>query len=161
MKAIEVFWGLLRLSMGWLFLWPFLDKVFGLGFATEAGKAWINGVSPTAGFLTRAAKGPLAGFYHSLAGNVAVDWLFMAGLLLIGLALLLGILTRIAGQAGALMVILMYSALLPPQQNPFLDEHLLFALIMVGLTLVPSGQWLGFGKWWARLLIVRKYPWLE
>lgn len=161
MKAIEIIWGLLRLSMGWLFLWSFLDKVFGLGFATEAGKAWVDGVSPTAGFLARAVKGPFADFYQSLAGNVAVDWLFMAGLLLVGLALLLGVLTRIAGQAGALMVVLMYTALLPPQQNPFLDEHLVFALVMIGLTFVPSGDWLGLGKWWKSLPLVRKYLWLE
>ena len=38
--------GLLRILMGWLFLWTFLDKTFGLGFATTAEKAWIAGGSP-------------------------------------------------------------------------------------------------------------------
>lgn len=44
-------WGLLRLGMGWIFFWAFIDKVFGLGFATATGKGWIDGVSPTFGFL--------------------------------------------------------------------------------------------------------------
>ena len=58
-----IFWGLLRIAMGWIFLWAFLDKCFGLGFATgrdpETGAidfgsadAWINGGSPTEGFLS-------------------------------------------------------------------------------------------------------------
>lgn len=162
MKAIEIIWGLLRLSMGWLFLWPFLDKVFGLSFTTEPGKAWIDGVSPTFGFLKFATKGPFASFYHNLAGNPVIDWLFMMGLVLIGVALLLGVLTRIAGQAGALMLILMYTAgSLLPEHNPFLDEHIVYALVMVGLTLVSSGDWLGLGKWWKSLPTIRKYLWLE
>ncbi len=55
-------WGVLRLSMGWVFLWAFLDKLLALGFATgrnpETGvvdrfgdAAWIYGGSPTDGFL--------------------------------------------------------------------------------------------------------------
>jgi thiosulfate dehydrogenase [quinone] large subunit len=27
-------WGVLRLAMGWIFLWAFLDKLLALGFAT-------------------------------------------------------------------------------------------------------------------------------
>src|SRR5688572_9064984 len=36
-----------RLALGWVFLWAFLDKAFGLGFATSAARAWIDGGSPT------------------------------------------------------------------------------------------------------------------
>ena len=32
-------WATLRIVMGWIFLWPFLDKTFGLGFATPADRA--------------------------------------------------------------------------------------------------------------------------
>ncbi|MEV0316802.1 hypothetical protein AB0H91_55075, partial [Nonomuraea fuscirosea] len=39
-------WALARISFGWIFLWAFLDKTFGWGFATPAAKAWINGGSP-------------------------------------------------------------------------------------------------------------------
>ena len=69
----------LRIGMGWLLLWSFFDKVFGLGFSTPAGSGWIDGVSPSS-FITYVASGPLADFYISLGGNVFVDILMMAGL---------------------------------------------------------------------------------
>ena len=87
---------LLRIGLGWIFLWAFIDKVFGLGFATEAGKHWLTGASPTMGFLKFGTKGPLAGVFQAMAGSPVVDWLFMLGLLLIGLALILGIGMKIA-----------------------------------------------------------------
>ncbi len=30
-------WGIFRLGMGWIFLWAFFDKLFGLGYATASG----------------------------------------------------------------------------------------------------------------------------
>jgi thiosulfate dehydrogenase [quinone] large subunit len=36
-----------RLSMGWVFLWAFFDKTFGLGHETASKDAWTNGGSPT------------------------------------------------------------------------------------------------------------------
>src|SRR5689334_12004100 len=41
----------LRLLTGFVFLWAFLDKTFGLGYATASGKGWLDGGSPTKGFL--------------------------------------------------------------------------------------------------------------
>jgi len=156
------FWGVTRLGMGWLFLWPFLDKVFGLGFTTEAGRAWIDGVSPTVGFLKFGTKGPFAELYQSIAGNPLIDWLFMLGLLFIGLTLILGIGVKLAGWSGALMLVLMYTAgFIPPEHNPFLDDHLMYAIFMIGLTLVPSGHWLGLGRWWSGTKLVKDYTFLE
>jgi|SRR3989344_2033937 len=77
----ENFLGILRIFMGWIFLWPFLDKLIGLGFTTSPKNAWLNGGSPTTGFLSNATKGPLELFYKTLAGSTVVDWLFMLGLL--------------------------------------------------------------------------------
>ncbi len=76
-----------RLSIGFVFLWAFLDKLVGLDHATPAAKAWINGGSPTTGFLN-GVKGPFGGVFGSITGTPA-DWLFMAGLLGIGIALTL------------------------------------------------------------------------
>lgn len=152
-------WGLLRIAMGWLFFWAFLDKVFGLGFATVHGKAWLDGVSPTAGFLGHATTGPLAHFYQSQAGNPIFDWLFMTGLCLIGLSLLLGIGTRIAGYAGVLLVLLMFSSLLPPKNNPIMDEHIIYALVLLVFTQLPDvGDTAGLGKWWKSTSLVKRYP---
>lgn len=128
MKTVLI---LLRLSMGWIFLWPFLDKTFGLGFATAKEAAWVVGGSPTTGFLTYATKGPFADMFQALAGNVFVDWLFMIGLLLIGLSLILGIFMRLAIFSGSLMLILMYLAVLPPDHNPVIDDHIIYPLVLL------------------------------
>ena len=48
----------LRIMFGFYFLWAFLDKTFGLGFSTPAERAWINGGSPTRGFLS-GVEGPV------------------------------------------------------------------------------------------------------
>jgi hypothetical protein len=60
-------WALTRLSLSAVFLWAFFDKVFGLGHETTAAHAWLNGGSPSAGFLG-GATGPFADFYQSIAG---------------------------------------------------------------------------------------------
>ena len=90
-RAAHLFGGLARISLGWVFLWAFLDKMFGLGYATESTDAWINGGSPTFGFLSFGAAGPFKGTYNSIAGATWADWLFMLGLLAIGVALMLGV----------------------------------------------------------------------
>ena len=143
-------------------MWAFVDKLFGLGYATASEGAWINGGSPTSGFLNFATKGPFAEFYHGMAGNVVVDWLFMLGLLAIGLPLILGIGVRLAAAAGVLMLGLMYSAgFILPEHNPFLDEHIIYAVIMVGLIVAGAGRHLGLGNMWAKTRLVHKYPILE
>lgn len=155
-------WGILRIFLGWTFFWSFLDKLFGLGFDTAADKSWLVGASPTFGFLKFATKGPLAGMYQAMAGNPVVDWLFMMGLLLIGLSLLLGIGVKIAGYSGALMMVLMYTAgSIFPEHNPFLDEHLIYAVILLGFTFVNAGQYIGFGGWWSRTRLVQRYSFLK
>jgi hypothetical protein len=49
----------IRPALGWVFLWAFLDKASGLGFATPSERACFNGGSPTNGFLG-SAKGPFS-----------------------------------------------------------------------------------------------------
>ena len=158
MKKEQFMWGLSRLFMGWIFFWAFIDKLFGLGFATTKENAWLNGGSPTTGFLTNAPKGPFAPIFHAMAGSAFVDWLFMLGLLLIGLALILGIGTRIASYAGALMVFLIWLAVLPPDNNPFMDEHVIYVVLLISLAFVDAGNFLGLGKWWKD--VVKKHHWL-
>lgn len=160
-KTVNFIWVLLRFSLSFIFLWAFFDKLFGLGFATQDDKSWLKGISPTLGFLKYATYGPLATFYQNIAGHLIVDLLFMGGLLLIGLSLLFGIGIKIAGYSGALMMFLMWSACLPPENNPFLDEHIVYLLIFIGLTKVKAGHTFGLGRWWSSLKIVKRYPFLE
>ncbi len=152
--------GLIRILLGSIFLWAFVDKTFGLGFATASGKAWINGVSPTAGFLKFAVHGPLADFFHSLAGQGWVDALFMAGLLLIGLSLILGVGMHIACGMGALLMAFMFLSLLPPANNPVIDEHVIYALLLLALATSNAGDAWGLGKRWKKLPLVKRFPFL-
>jgi len=150
-----------RLSLGWIFLWAFLDKTFGLGHETAHADAWIRGGSPTKGFLAFGAAGPFTDFYHSIAGAAWADWLFMAGLLGIGVALLLGVTMRLAAASGALMLVLMWTVVLPPDNNPFMDDHLIYAMLLVILAAAGAGTTLGLGTAWGRIPFVRRHGWLR
>lgn len=143
---------LLRLAQSFIFLWAFFDKLLGLGFATKPAQAWINGGSPTTGFLTHAPNIAIQG----LGGQAWVDWLFMIGLLGLGLALIFGIGLRVAAFTGALMMVLMWFALLPLVNNPMVDDHIIYALLFLlwpHLTNTP--------RWWSQSSIVKSAPWLR
>ncbi len=149
-----------RVLLGFVFLWAFLDKTMGLGFATQHGKAWLDGVSPTTGFLKFGvnADGPFVDFFHSLANNPLVDWMFMLGLLGIGLALILGIGLRVAAVAGSLMLVMMWAAELPLENNPVIDEHIVYAALLWVVAFAPR-------KWslidtWLQTKYVKKNSWL-
>ena len=150
-----------RIALGWVFLWAFLDKTFGLGFATEPADAWINGGSPTFGFLNFATEGKTFHDVFASFSGPAADWLFMIGLLGIGVALALGIGMRIAAVSGSIMLVLMWAAELPLENNPFMDDHIVYALVLVALALYGAGRTWGLGRMWERLPIVQRYPVLK
>lgn len=150
-----------RLAIGWIFVWAFLDKLFGLGHETLSKAAWINGGSPTSGFLAHAPKGPFASFYNSIAGAAWADWLFMAALAGIGIALMLGVTMRIAAASGAALLVMMWSAVLPPANNPFMDDHLIYALVLGVLALTAAGKTLGLGRRWERIPLVTRHGFLK
>jgi thiosulfate dehydrogenase [quinone] large subunit len=165
------FLAVFRVVLGFAFLWAFLDKTFGFGYATPAARAWINGGSPTKGFLSRVAVGPLESTFHAWAGAAWADWLFMAGLLGIGIALILGIGLRIAAVSGTLMMLLMWAAEWPLAKftsagepsmstNPIVDYHIVYALVLIALALTYAGNTWGLGRLWARLPFVQRNRWL-
>ncbi len=166
------FWAAARMALGFTFLWAFFDKLLGLGFATcrdaktesvtmFCEQAWINGASPTTGFLKFATKGPLADFYQSLAGNPVVDMLFMGGLLLIGFALFAGIGMRLATVSGVLLMVMMWSSMLPPENNPIIDEHIIYSIVLLGLLAANGQQKWGLRSWWVKQPLVKRLPVLE
>ncbi|MYS84031.1 DoxX family membrane protein [Embleya scabrispora] len=161
----------LRVLLGFVFLWAFLDKTFGLGYATASGKGWVDGGSPTKGFLSHVDVGPMAGTLRGWAGEPWADWLFMLGLLGVGVALILGIGLRLAALSGTAMMALMWIAEWPPAKhldsgkpssstNPFADYHVMYAISLIALAAVAVGSRLGLGALWARLPIVRDHRWL-
>ncbi len=160
-NGTNVYFGLARIGLGLIFLWAFFDKLLGLGYATKSTQAWITGGSPTVGFLTNATKGPFIDLYHGLAGNPIVDWLFMLGLLGLGIALIFGIGIKIAGYAGAILMLLLWSSVLPPSNNPILDEHIIYALLLLGFSTSNLGDSIGFGRQWSNTSLVQKYRFLR
>jgi thiosulfate dehydrogenase [quinone] large subunit len=150
----------IRIGLGFIFLWAFVDKVFGLGFSTTSAKAWINGGNPTQGFLG-SSEGPFSGFFHAIAGAGFANVLFMGGLLAIGTALILGIGMRLAAVGGALLMVMMWAAVLPPATNPILDDHLIYAAVLIVLALLAAGNTLGFGRAWAAIPLVQRTGWLK
>ncbi len=163
--------GVLRILMGWLFLWAFLDKTFGLGFATTPDKAWINGGSPTQGYLKFVVNPntPLKPLYDALAGIYQiVDIVFMLMLLFVGVTLILGIAVRPGSIAAIIFFVLVYLAdfpILPPEgvavYNPLVDEHIIYIALLALFAVTHSGHWIGLGSKWAELEFVKKYPILE
>lgn len=149
--------GLVRIAMSWLFLWAFIDKLFGLGFSTPSEGAWLNGGSPTAGYLNT-VEGPFGDMFHAIAGTLWADWLFMISQLGLGLALLLGIGVRIAAITGVPLLLMLWATNLPQENNPFMDEHIIYALILIGLALSRAGSVLGLGRVWQATPLVQRFP---
>ncbi len=106
----RLFITILRVAIGWHFLYEGLSKI-------------LQGNWTSSGFLLN-TSGFLSGFYHALASSPAIlkitDILNMYGLLFIGLALFIGIFSRFASLAGALLLTLYYFAY-PPFGNPLMN----------------------------------------
>ncbi|WP_062303925.1 hypothetical protein [Demequina subtropica] len=166
-----------RIALGFYFLWAFLDKLLGLGFQTcrtvaEDGtytidafcdSAWINGHAITEGYLVYAGNvnSPFHDFFVDLGGQRWTDWPFMIGLLGVGLALMLGIGTKIGAISGSLMLLFMYMTQMLPSTNPILDEHIIYILAILAIVWVElEHQPIGLGKWWRSLPLVKQNAWL-
>ena len=165
-------WSLMRVALGFIFLWAFLDKLFGLGFSTCKDKvsglvdvgcqsAWASGGSPTKGFLSNAVTGPFTDLYHNLAGQGWVDWLFMIGLLIIGVGLLFGLWVRFAALSGIVLLLLMWTALLWPANTPGIDDHIIYALVLFGVALTADHQAWSLDSWWKKTKIAKSLPFLR
>lgn len=118
--------GVVRILLGFTFLWAFLDKTFGFGFATT--KAWLFGTgdgNPTAGFLKFGVNpnGPLHDFYTNLAPSSPsglMNWLFMGALLGAGVGLVFGVGMRISSIGASILLLSMYFAVAP--WSKYVDE---------------------------------------
>jgi thiosulfate dehydrogenase [quinone] large subunit len=151
-------WTVLRILLGWSFLWAFLDKMFGLGFSTcraddssqidfFCDAAMIKGGSPTYGVLEFGTDGSHTGFLFEWMApsgpdsiNLA-DVLFMAAMLLGGIALMIGIAVRIAAVGSAIMMAFMFLALdVWPDNNPINSSHVIEFFVYLGIATVGAGS---------------------
>ena len=157
--------GILRIAVGWVFLWAFLDKLLGLGFATAPENAWINGGSPITGFLMFGTnpESPLASFFaETLVGfGDIMNYVLMGMFLFVGIALVLGIFVRFASLAGITFMLSVWLSQIPLANNPIVDDHIIYAIILVFFIFSNSGSYLGLGQKWNSLRIVERYPVLK
>jgi len=149
-----------RMLLGLIFLWAFFDKLFGLGYATPTASSWVNGGSPTKGFLL-GVQGPFTDIFQSLIGHGWVDWLFMLGLLGVGVGLLFGIAMRLSVVFGALLLLLMWMASLPIKTNPLIDDHVVYIAVLVTLYFGSNNQKLSLVKWWEKIPLIKRNAWLK
>ncbi|MEO7751943.1 MAG: DoxX family protein, partial [Terracoccus sp.] len=81
------------------------------------------------------------------------DWLFMIGLLGIGVAVLAGAGLKLAAMTGGLLLALMYLAQFPlgaeGMTNPRFDSHWTEALGLAVVATTLAGDTWGIGKWWS------------
>jgi thiosulfate dehydrogenase (quinone) large subunit len=137
---------LLRVFIGWHFLYE--------GIAKLQLESWS-----AAGFLMQ-SRGPFEGFFRWMAQTPSVlewvNWMNMLGLTAIGLGLIVGLFTRLAALAGALMILLFYLCNPPfigyyysiPMEGSYLivNKNLveMAALLVIAATL--SGRYLGLDR---------------
>ena len=117
------------------------------------------GGNPTAGYLG-GVGGPFAWLFNPMSGLAIVDWLFMLGLLGIGISLIFGAGMKLGTYGGTVLLGMMWLASMPMDHSPLVDDHLIYAFLMLLLQWTNAGEHYGLGKWWTSLGFVQKHPWL-
>jgi uncharacterized membrane protein YphA (DoxX/SURF4 family) len=137
----SLFFFLLRITIGWHFLFEGLTKLFAQGWSS-------------AGYL-KGSYGFLSGFYHSLGNSAGllpvIDFINIWGLILIGACLFLGIMIRISAASGILLLLLYYFAyppfgaqsILMTQEGHFwiINRNLIEAMALGVLFFIPEKEY--------------------
>lgn len=142
---------LLRLSIGWVLFYAGWSKV--VTFFTSA-EDWT-----AAGFLSH-LEGPLADYFASLAGNVVVDYLNAYGLLLIGMALILGIFVRWSAFWGTVIMLLYFLAAYPAEHSFIVEDHIVYAFVLVVLAAIGAGRVWGLDGIIEKSEFAKSNPWI-
>lgn len=141
---------ILRMLIGWHFMYEGLAKI-------------TNPYWTSAGYL-QASQGWFSEQFVSLSAKpgllTAVDYVNEWGLLLIGLALLVGVLERTAAVAGVLLLALYYLAAPPfpgleyaiPAEGSYLivNKQLVELAALMVILAFPTARRVGLGRWLAR-----------
>jgi thiosulfate dehydrogenase (quinone) large subunit len=116
-RAQQVGLVVLRTLVGWHFLYEGVYKLW--------APAWSRAGAPlaewsSAGYL-RGASGPFAGVFHALAGSRLLTYVDLAmpiALVVVGLALMLGLFTRVACIGALALLALFYISAIPTAGVP-------------------------------------------
>ena len=121
---------LLRIALGWLYLYAGLTKVFNPSWTS---KAYLEGATTMQGLYTwMTAPGMMQ----------VVDFMNTWGLTLLGLSLILGIGMKISTRLGALLMVLYYIPILKfpmvGSHSFLVDEHVIYALTLLWIGISPD-----------------------
>jgi uncharacterized membrane protein YphA (DoxX/SURF4 family) len=142
-KLLNYLFTLLRISIGWHFLYEGIAKIFTPNWSSVS-------------YLLN-SSGPLAGVFRSMASNqflvYLVDYSIIFGLLIIGFALFIGISTRLASLAGAALLLLFYISNPPFTVNPIgygveghylvINKNLIELITLLVLAFIPTSWHFG------------------
>lgn len=142
---------LLRVAIGWLFFYAGWSKV--ITYFTDA-KDWT-----ASGFLGR-LEGPFSSYFSSMAGSPLVDKLNAWGLLLIGIAMILGILVRWSAFWGIIIMILYWAAGFPPDNAIIIDDHIIYSLVFIVLAAIGAGRIWGLDNLIEKSNFVKSNSWI-
>jgi thiosulfate dehydrogenase [quinone] large subunit len=143
-RSFHIMFFILRIVLGGMMLEAGLDKAIG-GFSM-------------AGYVSH-GSGPFASWFaHMASASAALSPLVMTGEILIGLALIFGILLRFGSFWGAVLMILYYLPYLPPE-NGWISKQIIYLLVFVTLMFSRSGYFLGIDRFFTGL--EEKWPGLR
>lgn len=133
-----------------------LRIVFGLMFLVS-GIDKLTSNFTAAGYLTNVSTGPFRDMYISLAGSPIVDFMVVWGEILIGLALVLGILVRLSCYLGSIMMLMYYLSVLPPEHG-YISQHIIYVLVFAILASFAAGRVWGLDQLIERQRLVKLKP---
>lgn len=132
----------IRLVIGYHFLYEGIDKLISHNWSSAPFLLQSNWI--------------FSGFFHFLAGNQTilsiVDFMNIWGQILIGVALIIGLFSRIAAIFGAIMLLSYYIAIPPFVESfTFIDKNLFELFLFLVTILFPTSKIIGID------LLIEKY----
>jgi len=140
---------LVRFSLGWLFVYSGITKILNPEWSSIK---YLQGAKMFTGLFAWMTQPNILPII-----NAVNEW----GQLLLGISLILGIAVRLSTTLGAILMALYYVALPFPYPNPqsfIVDQHIIYALIMIYLGASNSGKAYGLVGWCSKLPICSKFP---
>lgn len=140
---------LLRLSLGWLFFYSGITKILNPDWTSIK---YLQGAKTFTGFYAWMSQPNILSVV-----DIMNEW----GQLLLGISLILGIAVRLSTTLGAILMALYYAALPFPYPNPqslIVDQHVIYALVMIYLGAVRAGRVYGLEEWCSKLPLCARFP---
>ncbi|WP_233204295.1 DoxX family membrane protein [Halegenticoccus soli] len=140
----------LRVVLGWVFFYSGITKLF--------DPSWT-----ASGYLQHAVPeaNPFGGLWPVFATLPLVDVLVQWGLTLTGLGLLLGAFVRWNAFWAAFMMVMFWASSLPLEHAIFVDEHIVYIAVLMGLVAFGAGRIGGLDRYLENTPLVRNNPWLR